>query len=231
VLTAASYNIHQCVGTDGKCDPQRVADVIHSLNADIVGLQEVDFNPRGETKSHQLDYLAKATGMSAIAGPTIRRVDAEFGNALLTSRKISNVRHHDVSVTRRQPRGVIDAEIALEGQRVRVLATHLGLAVNERRRQAEALLKILMDQKERYDLTLVLGDINEWRPRGFATGSLDTYLGKIASPRTFPAFFPLFALDRIWVAPHSALVEVKVPNHPLVRLASDHRPILATVHL
>ncbi|HSF57149.1 MAG TPA: endonuclease/exonuclease/phosphatase family protein [Candidatus Binatia bacterium] len=229
MLTAVSYNIHQCVGTDGRRDPQRVAAVIQDTEADIIGLQEVDFNPRGEKKSHQLDYLAKATGMRAIAGPTLRRADSEFGNALLTRREISEVRLHDVSVFGRQPRGVIDAEIACDGRRVRVLVTHLGLAVNERRRQAQSLVKIIREQRETYDLTLVLGDINEWRPRGFALYSLNSHLGKAPSPRTFPSFFPVFALDRIWVKPKGALLQIAISSNGLARTASDHLPVLAKV--
>src|SRR4029434_5871429 len=146
-------------------------------------------NPLGAKRSHQLDFLAEATGMSAVAGPTIRRADIEFGNALLTSREIVHVRLHDLTVVRRQPRGVIDAEIACDGKIIRVLVTHLGLALNERRRQAQALLKILRQQKASYALTLVIGDINEWRPRGFALYSLDGHMGKAPSLRTFPSFF------------------------------------------
>ena len=62
--------------------------VIQDTKADIIGLQEVDLNP-GEKKSYQLDYLAEVTGMRAVAGPTIRRADIEFGNALLTCRRLS----------------------------------------------------------------------------------------------------------------------------------------------
>jgi endonuclease/exonuclease/phosphatase family metal-dependent hydrolase len=231
MLTAVSYNIHQCVGTDGRRDLQRVAAVIEDTKADIIGLQEVDFNPRGAKKSHQLDYLAEATGMRAIAGPTFRRADVDFGNALLTRREISEVKLHDVSVFGRQPRGVIDAEISCDGKRVRVLVTHLGLAVNERRRQAQSLLKIIRDQRKNYDLTLVLGDINEWRPRGFALYSLNSHLGKMPSPRTFPSFFPVFALDRIWVKPKAALLQIEISNNGLARTASDHLPVLARVNL
>jgi endonuclease/exonuclease/phosphatase family metal-dependent hydrolase len=229
MLTAVSYNIHQCVGTDGRRDPERIAAVIQDTEADIIGLQEVDFNPRGERKSHQLDYLAKATGMRAVAGPTLRRTDIEFGNALLTRREISEVRLHDVSVLGRQPRGVIDAEIACEGGKIRVLVTHLGLAVNERRRQAQALIKIIRERRDHYDLTLVLGDINEWRPRGFALYSLDSHLGKAPSLRTFPSFFPVFALDRIWVKPKGALMKISITSKGLARTASDHLPVLARV--
>jgi endonuclease/exonuclease/phosphatase family metal-dependent hydrolase len=231
MITAVSYNIHQCVGTDGRRDPQRVAAVIQETKADIVGLQEVDFNPLEDKKSHQLDYLAEATGMRAVAGPTIRRADIEFGNALLTCREITKVRFHDLTVVQRQPRGVIDAEILCDGKIVRVLVTHLGLALNERRRQAQSLLKILREHRPNYALTLVIGDINEWRPRGFALYSLNSHLGKTPSRRTFPSFFPVFALDRIWVKPRAALLQIKIANNGVARTASDHLPVLATVNL
>lgn len=231
MVTAVSYNIHQCVGTDGKRDPERIAAVIRETKADILGLQEVDFSPLGEKKSHQLDYLAEATGMNAVAGPTIRSADIHFGNALLTSREITNVTFHDLTVVRRQPRGLIDAEIECDGKGVRVLVTHLGLALNERRRQAQSLIRILRQQKNNCALTLVIGDINEWRPRGFALYSLNSHLGKVPSPRTFPSFFPVFALDRIWVKPSAALSQVKIAHSRLARIASDHLPVLATVNL
>jgi endonuclease/exonuclease/phosphatase family metal-dependent hydrolase len=231
LLTAVSYNIHQCVGTDGKCDPQRIAAVIQETKADIIGLQEVDLNPLGAKKTHQLDYLAEATGMRAVAGPTIRRADIEFGNALLTSREITHVRFHNLTVVRRQPRGVIDAEIACDGKVIRVLVTHFGLALNERRRQAQSLIKILRQQKTNYALTLVIGDINEWRPRGFALYSLNNHLGKAPARRSFPSFFPVFALDRIWVKPRAALLQIKIANNGLARTASDHLPVLATVNV
>jgi len=38
-LRVASYNIHQCVGTDGRRDAGRVADVLRELDADVIGLQ------------------------------------------------------------------------------------------------------------------------------------------------------------------------------------------------
>ena len=105
---------------------------------------------------------------------------------------------------------------------IRVLVTHFGLALNERRRQAQSLVKILRQPKANYALTLVIGDINEWRPRGFALYSLDSHMGKAPSRRTFPSFFPVFALDRIWVKPRGALVQVKIANHGPARTASAH---------
>lgn len=229
MFTAVSYNIHQCVGMDGRRDPHRVAQVIRELKADVVGLQEVDFKRVGSSGSNQLDYLARATGLNAVGGPTICRAAAEFGNALLTRHEIGHVRFHDISVPRRQPRGVIDAEIISAANTIRVLVTHFGLGIRERRRQMHSVLKILKEHSA--DFTFLIGDINEWRPLSFVIRSLDARFGKTKAPRTFPANYPVFSLDRIWAAPPAGLLEVKVPRQGLSRLASDHLPIWASFDL
>src|SRR5690606_8328687 len=41
-VTFASYNIHKCVGIDGRYDPDRVGAVIAEINPDVIALQEVD---------------------------------------------------------------------------------------------------------------------------------------------------------------------------------------------
>src|ERR1043166_9235171 len=41
-LRVATYNVHGCVGTDGQRSEGRIAEVIASMSADIVGLQELD---------------------------------------------------------------------------------------------------------------------------------------------------------------------------------------------
>ena len=231
MLNVVSYNVHECVGIDGRRDPERIARLIQELDPDIVGLQEVDFSPLGGRKSHQLNYLAAATGLHPIAGPTIQRADAEFGNALLTRAEINTLELHDVSFPGRQPRGVIDAVIACEKKTVRVLVTHLGLHARERKHQVELLLKILGRDHERRDCTILLGDINEWRPQGFAIRRLNARLGRGISARTFPSFYPVFALDRIWVSPRAPLIKKTIPHHRLARIASDHLPIRAILDL
>ena len=41
-LRVASYNVHKCVGRDGRFDPQRIAAVIGEMDADLVAIQEAD---------------------------------------------------------------------------------------------------------------------------------------------------------------------------------------------
>jgi endonuclease/exonuclease/phosphatase family metal-dependent hydrolase len=139
-LHVGSYNIHRCVGTDGRCDMQRVADVITEMGCDTIGLQEVDSSPGAHSDSHQLEYLAEATGMQAIAAATIIKHDRAYGNALLTRRKILDVRRHDLSFLRFEPRGALEVDLDVSGTCVRVFVMHLGLLPIERRYQMRKVL-------------------------------------------------------------------------------------------
>lgn len=226
-FSVASYNIHRCVGLDGRSDPGRIARIIREIDADIIGLQEVDSRSDRGKESHQVDYLANATGLSAVVGPTIQRYNGHYGNVLLTGRQIVSIRRLDLSVPGREPRGAIDVELDIEGEAIRVIVTHLGLSAAERRYQVNRLLAALSEVRN--GLVIVLSDINEWLPVSRPFRWLHARLGRSHAPRTFPSFFPLFALDRIWVWPREALVDVSVHNTSLTRIASDHLPLKATI--
>lgn len=228
-MVVATYNVHRCIGTDGRHDPDRVATVIRELDADVIGLQEVDAKPHVEHGLDQVEYLAAATGYTSIAGPTLKRHYGEYGNALLTRLPVRGTTLIDLSVGRREPRGAIDAEVDAHGLRCRVLVTHLGLRRLERVQQ----LAHLVAAPPRWPgpaITVLLGDLNEWRgvagvarrlPEGFAC----------AAARSFPARVPLFRLDAVAVHPAAHLQAVWAHATPLARVASDHRPVCAALSL
>src|SRR5947207_684989 len=82
-VVVASYNIHRCIGLDGRRDPVRIARVIQSLDADIVALQEVEsWRVEGAGGEMQIDFLAHLAGVQAIQGPTVQRPTGHYGNAL-----------------------------------------------------------------------------------------------------------------------------------------------------
>ncbi len=227
-LRIGSYNIHRCVGTDRRCDVQRVAQVIQELGCDTMGLQEVDSRGGPGVESRQLDYLAAATAMQAVAGSTIIHHDRDYGNALLTRRRILTVRRHDLTFRRLEPRGALEVDLEVAGACVRVFVMHLGLSPQERRFQVRRVLKILrempMDQP-----VVVVGDINEWLPIGRPLLWLHGLLGTPPQQRSFPVWAPLFALDRVWVRPRGSLLEFRVHRSALSRRASDHYPVKAVV--
>jgi endonuclease/exonuclease/phosphatase family metal-dependent hydrolase len=227
-LRIGSYNIHRCVGTDRQRNVSRVADVIREMGCDTVGLQEVDSRPGLRSDSMQLEYLATATGMQAVAGSTIIKHDRDYGNALLTRRKILDVRRHDLSYRRYEPRGALEVDIDVAGTCVRVFVLHLGLLPIERRFQMRKVLELLRAMP-RDQLVVVLGDVNEWLPIGRPLRWLHSLLGTPPWQRTFPVYAPMFALDRVWVRPRGSLLQFSVHRSKLSRRASDHFPVKAVV--
>lgn len=227
-LRVGSYNIHGGRGQDGRTDAVRIAQVINGLGCDTVGLQEVNNRSDGGCGLPQLDIIARDTGMEAIPGPSIIHDDGHYGNALLTRRKVVAVWRHDLSFGQREPRGALHVELDVDGQAVRVIVTHLGLRPAERRYQVQTMLKLLHDIPKEQPV-VVLGDINEWLPLGRPLRWLHGILGHSAGERSFPVWMPIFALDRVWVRPRSALLSFGVYRSPLARLASDHYPVRAVV--
>lgn len=226
-LRIASYNVHACVGRDGRFDPARIASVIDSLDADLVALQEVEDRMfEGVAVS---DYLAERLGMHAFRGVTLRRKDADYGNLLLSRRAAEVVTLHDISVTGGEPRGCIEADFAIGGRHIRLFATHLGLRAGERMHQVRQLTPALL--RDGADVRVLAGDINEWRPGARVLRKLHGLLGRGSWRRTFPAGAPAFALDRIYVQPQKAAVHSEAISTREARVASDHLPLVCEVSL
>jgi endonuclease/exonuclease/phosphatase family metal-dependent hydrolase len=224
-IRLASYNIHRCIGGDGRCDPGRVADVLMELGCDLIGLQEVDNTPGPAPTSLQLEYLAARTGMEAVAGLRVVRHMGHYGNALLTRFRVLTVRRHDLSLSRREPRGALDVELDVAGITTRVVVTHLGLRPGERRHQIGKIVAIVQETSAHEPLAL-LGDINEWLPVGRPLRRIHALLGRPPSVRSFPSPLPMLSLDRIWTRPVGSLRSVVAHRSSLARKASDHLPVV-----
>jgi endonuclease/exonuclease/phosphatase family metal-dependent hydrolase len=223
-LTVATYNIHGAVGTDGRLAPQRIADVLREIDADVIALQEVPLGGAG--LPNVLALLQQAIGFHAVEGPTEDRPDRRYGNAVLSRYPIMETRSIDLSFGSREPRGALDADIDCHGHPLRVIATHLGLRPAERRHQIRLLLQAFDTDRMPVILT---GDLNEWFVWGRPLRWLVSHFEAAPSPPTFPSRFPVFALDRLWISPRHRLVQVRAHGSPLARLASDHLPLIAHI--
>ncbi len=222
-FVVATYNVHRCIGMDGRHDAGRTRAVLREINADVVALQELEWRPQDAL--HVLDRLARDTGYSTVAGPTLLRGDGHYGNALLTRLAIRHVNRVDLSVPGREARGAIDAVMETPRGPVRILATHLGLRASERRMQMRRLLGSL----DATVPTVLMGDLNEWFLWGRPLRWLRAHFGTAPAPATFPSRRPIFALDRIWVEPRGMLGEIHVHRSALSRTASDHLPLVGVL--
>jgi endonuclease/exonuclease/phosphatase family metal-dependent hydrolase len=138
-LAVASYNIRGCMGTDRLYRSYRTAEVIREIGAQVIGLQEVDSRLQGGGGVNQLELLSMITGFQFLSGPCIQGDTGCFGNALLTNLPVLSFQLIDLSLPGREPRGIIDARIGLNGAEIRILNTHLGRGKRERRFQVNRL--------------------------------------------------------------------------------------------
>lgn len=229
-LRIASYNIHGGVGADNHFVPNRIVDVLREIDADIIALQEVESRTTG---FDMLEFLSEHLALQPIPGPTLVAETGDYGNGLLTRLPILSTHRIDLSIPGREARGAIDAKLKAgydtQANPIRVVATHLGLHPGERRSQVKQLLSLF--ESDRNLPTIFLGDVNEWFLIGRPLRWLHRHFEETPAPATFPARYPLFALDRIWAHPASALGGIYAHRSPLSRRASDHLPIVATMKI
>ena len=223
-LTVATYNIHSAIGIDGRFAPERIARVLLDIGADVIALQEVPLG--GSRNADVLKVLQEATGFHAVEGPTEDSPQRRYGNAVLSRYPVRATRAIDLSFGSREARGALDADLDCHGQPLRVVATHLGLRPAERRDQIRRLLRAF--DTDRMPVIL-MGDVNEWFVWGRPLRWLVSHFDAVPAPRTFPARWPLFSLDRIWISPRRRLLRVHVHASPLARIASDHLPLVAHI--
>jgi endonuclease/exonuclease/phosphatase family metal-dependent hydrolase len=225
-LRLVSYNIHGCVGGDGRRDPDRVAAVLEALQPDIVGLQEVDSRlSRGGLD--QAMILARRLGMELVEGPLLREHKGHYGNALLSRWPLRLRAEGNYRAQGLEQRGWIEVEVTdPAGCLWQVVVTHLDLAGGARARQ----LAELADGIGCMPAPLALaGDLNEWRPWRRHLDGLRSVAAVLPRAATFPARLPFLALDRLALKGASARVGPVVAASPLARRASDHLPLWADI--
>lgn len=227
LLRVATWNIHDARGCDGRRDLDRISAVIAQLGVPILALQEVRCGSGAD--GCDAATLAARHGYACHAITTHDSQDAEHGNALLTSLPVERLRTHDLSVARREPRAALEVDLRWHGWLVRIVTTHLGLRAGERRQQVRRLLASV--RPEGAEVTVLLGDINEWWLWGRPLRWLHRRFGHGPWARSWPARWPLLALDRVWVQPQHTLTDLHAASVAGARQASDHLPVLAALRL
>ena len=234
IFTVATYNVHDCVGTDRRSDPDRIARVIADTRADILALQEVSGPGEGRLcpgRPNHFEVLAQAFDGYAVEGPAVIDGTRRYGNMLLSRWPISTWAVADLAQSESEPRNAIDAVLETPVGPIQVIASHFGLSHRERVRQA-LMIGDLARQTEAKP-TLVMGDFNDWFPLSPIVRRIGAAIGRTLwqVPRrpTFPSLFPVLALDRILVSRHGQVVRTRVPGDTLARVASDHRPLIAEI--
>jgi endonuclease/exonuclease/phosphatase family metal-dependent hydrolase len=248
-ITVASYNVRKAIGTDRKRNPQRVLDVLHEIDADVVALQEADkrFGGRGSAVPHELidehglyrpvhfgvrhrrvlDRMPGGRHVDALLRINTRNI-GWHGNAILVKRHIGVLDCAALDIPMFEPRGAVMAELMIGDEPLRVVGMHLDLSGLWRRRQIRSILEAIARRPQKMR-TILMGDTNEWRD---AAGCLKDFRGSYRVAATGPSFHsrhPIAALDRIIVDKDLNIEAAGVHMSSAARRASDHLPIWARV--
>lgn len=243
-VRVASWNIHRCLGGDRRRDASRVARIILALDADVVALQEVETPTQSATESSAFDLLYElaSAGYEVLQGPTMVAHNHHYGNVLLSRLPVRECVPVRLAHPGREPRGLIDARLDL-GRRpqpskglvsgLRCMATHLGLGWAERRAQIADIATRVSHSTQVSDCPepmVLLGDFNEWSRHSRRLSPINRLLQQAPIFATFPARWPLLALDRIWYR-GCQLQHCESVHAQLTRIASDHLPLLADIRI
>lgn len=220
-----TWNIHGFLGIDGTSDPARTASVVTRLAPDIVALQEVDSRDHGDGAFDGFAHFRSLGHSNVVEAFTISDRAGHYGHMLASRWPIERELTHDISVSGREPRRLIDAYLGLPGGPLRVITSHFGVQGRERRNQIAILRDILATDTE--TPVVVMGDFNEWRHRGALRRMLGRDFGTARAPVTFPARLPFLPLDRIWSRPADMIDRVWTESG--TRHASDHLPLVADI--
>ena len=144
----------------------RVAAVIAQARPDIVALQELDVCRQRTGVIDQAHAIAQRLGMHFHFNAAFTVEEERYGDAVLTTAPHRVIKAGPLpgspSIRALEPRGALWLELELDGRKLQVLNTHLGLVPHEQRAQAEALAgsEWIGGRKRRRSALILLGDFN-----------------------------------------------------------------------
>jgi endonuclease/exonuclease/phosphatase family metal-dependent hydrolase len=238
-ITCVTWNVHRGRGEDGIVDPARTADVLVSEvlddQVDVLALQEADDEVPPHGGFLDIADIESRTGL--VYAHTEQRLrwgnDSHgfLGSILFLKPTYRIVAADVLDLPGHCHRGAVIVEVEHAGQHFRLVTAHLSRPQILRFAQMRTLGQYL--RRQRRMQTILLGDLNEWRPwsgMAFSPRIVGTRFQGPA-PATFPVARPFLPLDRIMSDRAGNQIVATVCDGPGIRMASDHRPLRGVVPL
>ena len=232
-IRVMTYNIHVGIGMDKKLDLKRIAEVINKEKPDLVGLQEVD---RGVQRTQRIDEiieLSKLTHMDYAFAFNLPYQGGQYGVAILSRFPIRATEHRLYKNLREaERRGLIRAEVKIDGRLVHFVTTHLDYQHDDGRLfEAQQMLAFLSDVK---GPLIVVGDFND-TPAGDTSKLMRSLFDDAWAVRptdegfSYPADKPTKRIDYIFMRRTDG---IRTKRAWIVEtLASDHIPVVADLEI
>ena len=216
----------------------RIASVIEATGADVVALQELDFNRKRSGHVDQAAAMAAKLSMDYHFQPAWHLAEEKLGDAILSRLPMRLMKAGALpsfSRWKRERRGAVWVRFENQGRPVHLVNTHLGLNLRDRLAQTEALFGPEWLGSSRCGPPFILcGDFNALPGSAVhrrVLEQLDDVHANTLIPRrrrrTFPTRYPMACLDHVFLSDKVTVHHVEVVRTPLTRIASDHYPLLA----
>ena len=251
-IKVVSFNI-AAGAKNFKADLNKTADAIKALDADIIGIQEVDRLTKRSGYVDQIKVLADLTGYNFVFGKTIDFDGGEYGIGILTKHPILKAEKIDLpKEPNEEPRVALMAQVKVPTiqEPVNFINTHLGIVLNAKTDEELARdssirvrqAKVINDYAAKIKgLKFLVGDMND----GINSDSMTllkynwkcVFDEETPNTYTYSATEPFKGIDFIFVSPEKQWnINAFVPSTEEYRnetgidwrIISDHLPVIAT---
>lgn len=229
LIKMLSYNIRHGQGMDGQIDLSRITAALAPWDADFICLQEVDMQRPRSFSVNQAAELARQLDMDYVFGAAINYKIGAYGNAILSRYPVVKSANHMLPAPNSQ-RAMLEAEITVRGNALRLFNTHMELDRKLRLKQIQEFIVPLILSAN--SATLFCGDLNEG-PEEAGVSYLGNYMqdsfkaNSSSLTNTFPTDHPSARMDYIFFNQACAAVDYQI----IPSLASDHLPIMASIDI
>lgn len=245
-LKILTYNIHKGFSVGNRRFVlHEIKEALRVMNADIVFLQEI----QGEhiilqnkifdwPTDSQFEFLADQVWPHHAYGKNAIYKAGHHGNAILSKFPFVEWENINVSVMQSASRSLLHGTVVTgpAKQRVHLICVHLGLFGMEREKQLSVLVDRINSHVPRDEALIIAGDFNDWRGKAEKHLCHDLKLKEVFKfttgrhARSFPAWMPALAMDRIYTRGLKPLKCQRCTEPPWRKL-SDHTPLMATFEL
>lgn len=233
-IKVISYNIHKGFGWFRlRYQLDRMRKLLMQNQADVIFLQEVTGHWPIKSPSilTPLEHLAHQVWPHQVYGKNAVYKKGDHGNAILSRYPIIEDKNLDLTLHKWEKRGLLWAHLNVDGLALHVGCVHLNLRHTDREAQVHKICQELSFIDEHEPLILA-GDFNDWNQKLSHTLERELNLLEVhkikngAYKKTFPSFFPLLKMDRIYFR------NLNVHDVDSLHLwdwhwLSDHKPVSA----
>lgn len=233
IIRVLTYNIFHGETMNHDFNLDLIANVIKSLNPDIVALQEVDYKTKRVGGRDLITELGYLTNMLPLFGKAMDYNGGEYGEGILSRYSFKETKNNTLPHSpNNEPRSALEVSIELpSGFEIIFIGTHLDHTENEtdRIKQVIKINELFADNKIP---TILAGDLNAI-PESKSIKILKEHWIDASSEDphpTWPSSNPKEKLDYVMFLPPECfrIIETKVIDE---KLASDHCPLLVILEL